>query len=43
VPEDEQKYKVRFADETKKEFRRVGHAARVDILSSVEKKGSSPY
>jgi mRNA interferase RelE/StbE len=38
VREDERKYKVRFADETKKEFRKVGHAARVDILSSIEKK-----
>jgi mRNA interferase RelE/StbE len=38
VPEDEQKYKVRFADETKKEFRKLGPAARVAILSSIEKK-----
>jgi mRNA interferase RelE/StbE len=31
-------YKVRFADETKKEFRKIGHAARVDILAAVAKK-----
>ena len=37
MPEDEQKYKVRFADEIKKEFRKLGHSARVAILSSVEK------
>jgi mRNA interferase RelE/StbE len=32
------RYEVRFADETKKEFREIGHTARVDILSAVEKK-----
>ena len=31
-------YKVRFADATRKEFRKVGHAARVDILAAVAKK-----
>ncbi|MDQ3520808.1 MAG: type II toxin-antitoxin system RelE/ParE family toxin [Gemmatimonadota bacterium] len=38
MPEDEEKYKVRFADETKKEFRKLGHAARVDILATIKKK-----
>lgn len=31
-------YDVRFADETKKEFRDLGHSARADILSAIEKK-----
>lgn len=31
-------YRVRFADETKSEFRGIGHAARVDILAAVKKK-----
>jgi mRNA interferase RelE/StbE len=31
-------YRIRFADETKKEFRKIGHAARVDILAAVAKK-----
>jgi mRNA interferase RelE/StbE len=39
VPEEEeQPFDVRFADETKKEFRKLGHSARVDILSAVQKK-----
>jgi mRNA interferase RelE/StbE len=38
VPEQEAKYRVRFADDTKKEFRRVGHAASADILTAVQKK-----
>jgi mRNA interferase RelE/StbE len=38
VPEEEDKYRVRFADETKKEFRKLGNAARVDILRAVKKK-----
>jgi hypothetical protein len=38
VPEAEARYKVRFADETKKEFRKLGHAARVDILAAIQKK-----
>jgi mRNA-degrading endonuclease RelE of RelBE toxin-antitoxin system len=31
-------YDVRFADETKKEFRDLGHSARADILSAMQKK-----
>lgn len=38
MPEQEAKYKVLFADETKKEFRKLGHAARADILATVKKK-----
>jgi len=40
VPEEEGAgtYKVRFADATKREFRKIGHAARVDILAAVAKK-----
>ncbi len=38
MPEEEGEYKVRFADETKKELRKLGHAARVDILAAVRKK-----
>jgi mRNA interferase RelE/StbE len=34
----ERRFEVRFADETKKEFRSLGHAARVDILSAIQKK-----
>ena len=39
--DEELKYKVRFADETKKEFAKIGHAGRADILSSVQKKLTS--
>lgn len=38
MPEGEDTYSVRFADETKKEFRKLGHAARVEILTSIRKK-----
>ncbi|MBD0321690.1 MAG: type II toxin-antitoxin system RelE/ParE family toxin [Gemmatimonadetes bacterium] len=37
-PDPQGTYDVRFADETKKEFRDLGHSARVDILSAVQKK-----
>jgi mRNA interferase RelE/StbE len=32
------RYRVEFADETKKELRDLGHAAAVEILAAVEKK-----
>lgn len=40
VPERESgvAYDVRFADQTKKEFRDLGHSARAEILSAVQKK-----
>lgn len=38
MPEEEARYRVRFADETKREFRKLGHAARADILASIQKK-----
>lgn len=38
MPEQPAPFQVRFADETKKEFRDLGHSARADILSAVQKK-----
>jgi len=40
VPEQEkeQRFDVRFADETKKEFRKLGPSASYEILSTVRKK-----
>lgn len=38
TPEGKEGYKVRFADETKKEFRKLGHVARADILGAIKKK-----
>lgn len=38
MPEQAAPFQVRFADETKKEFRDLGHSARADILSAVQKK-----
>jgi mRNA interferase RelE/StbE len=38
VPDAERRYRVEFADETKKELRDLGHAAAIEILSAVDKK-----
>lgn len=38
MPDAERRYRVEFADETKKELRDLGHAAAVEILSAVDKK-----
>lgn len=38
MAEEAERYTVRFADETKKELRKLGHAASVDILAAVQKK-----
>jgi hypothetical protein len=38
LPDAERRYRVEFADETKKELRDLGHAAAVEILSAVDKK-----
>lgn len=35
------RYSVRFADETRKEFRKIGHTGRADILSAIQKKLTS--
>lgn len=41
MPEQTAGYTVRFADDTRKEFRKLGHAARVDILTAIQKKLTS--
>lgn len=38
MSEGERVFHIRFADETKKEIRRLGHAAAAEILAAVEKK-----
>ena len=40
VPDRERnrRFDIRFADETKREFRKLGPSARYDILSAIEKK-----
>jgi mRNA interferase RelE/StbE len=38
VPDPERRYRVEFADETKKELRDLGHVAASEILAAVEKK-----
>jgi mRNA interferase RelE/StbE len=38
VPDAKRRYRVEFADETKKEFRDLGHVAAAEILDAVEKK-----
>jgi len=38
VPDPERRYRVEFADETKKELRDLGHVAAGEILAAVEKK-----
>jgi mRNA interferase RelE/StbE len=38
VPDTGRRYRVEFADETKKEFRALGHVAAAEILDAVEKK-----
>ena len=37
-PEERPRFEVRFADETRKEFRKIGPSASADILSAVQKK-----
>ena len=38
MPDAGRRYRVEFADETKKEFRDLGHVAAAEILDAVEKK-----
>lgn len=38
MPEPVRRFRIEFAAETKKEFRKLGHAAAVELLSAIEKK-----
>lgn len=37
-PEEKPRFEVRFADETKREFRKIGPSGSADILAAVQKK-----
>ena len=38
MPEPERRFRIEFAAETKKEFRKLGHAAAAELLAAIEKK-----